>query len=313
MLSLRWKSARVCLLVLVAAYLPAQSPSWIAELRDLAFAKDVAAAQKVLEAERPGKGDLTSEWLAGVSWVARGASFAGQWEIAEKYATEAFEGSQALLKVRSLDQDRNLETSLGAAIEVLGAVWNAAGDRVGAADFLRRQREAHRGTPIETRIQKNFLLLSLEGKPMPALETAQYVGKEPRTAADLKGKVTLFFFWAHWCGDCKRQKPIIEALHEKYAGRGFTVVGPTRLYGYVSRGMDATAEQEMDYLKNAYQKQNPVPAWMDAPVSTQNFINFGVSTTPTLVLVDREGIVRLYHPGGLSHEELATRIEKLLG
>jgi thiol-disulfide isomerase/thioredoxin len=307
------KSARVCLLVLVAAYLPAQSPSWIAELRDLAFAKDVAAAQKVLEAERPGKGDLTSEWLAGVSWVARGASFAGQWETAEKYATEAFEGSQALLKLRSLDQDRNLETSLGAAIEVLGAVRNAAGDRVGGADFLRRQRETYRGTPIETRIQKNFLLLSLEGKPMPALETAQYLGKRPRTAADLKGKVTLFFFWAHWCGDCKRQKPIIEALHEKYSGRGFTVVGPTRLYGYVARGTDATAEQEMDYLKNAYQKQNPVPAWIDAPVSTQNFVNFGVSTTPTLVLVDREGIVRLYHPGGLSHEELAAHIEKLLG
>jgi thiol-disulfide isomerase/thioredoxin len=307
------KTTRACLLVLAAACLPAQSPSWIGELRDLAFKKDVAGAQTLLETERPGKGDLTSEWLAGVSWVARGASFAGHWEIAEKYAREALEGSQALLKVRSFEQDSNLETSLGAAIEVLGAVQNAAGDRVGAAEFLRRQREAYRGTPIETRIQKNFLLLSLEGKPMPALETAQYLGRKPRTAADLKGKVTLFFFWAHWCSDCKRQKPILEALHEKYADRGFTVVGPTRLYGYVARGMDATAEQEMDYLKNAYQQQNPVPAWMDAPVSTQNFVNFGVSTTPTLVLVDREGIVRLYHPGGLSHEELATHIEKLLG
>jgi thiol-disulfide isomerase/thioredoxin len=222
------------------------------------------------------------------------------------------EGCQALLKVRSLDHDGNLETALGAAIEVLGAVQNAAGDRVGAAAFLQRQRGIYRGTPVEARIQKNFLLLSLQGKPMPALETAQYVGRKPRTAADLKGKVTLFFFWAHWCSDCKRQKPIIQALHEKYADRGFTVVGPTRLYGYVAGGIDARPEQEMAYLKNAYQQQNPVPPWMDAPISTQNFLNFGVSSTPTLVLVDREGIVRLYHPGGLSYEELAGQIEKLL-
>jgi hypothetical protein len=31
------------------------------------------------------------------------------------------------------------------------------------------------------------------------------------------------------------------------------------------------------------------------------------------VLVDREGIVRLYHPGDLTHEKLASHIEKLLG
>jgi thioredoxin-related protein len=76
---------------------------------------------------------------------------------------------------------------------------------------------------------------------------------------------------------------------------------------------DATPAQELDYLKNAYQQASPIPAWMDVPISTQNFLNFGVSSTPTLVLVDREGIVRLYNPGDLSHEDLAKHIERLLG
>jgi thioredoxin-related protein len=47
-------------------------------------------------------------------------------------------------------------------------------------------------------------------------------------------------------------------------------------------------------------------------VSTRNFLRFGVSTTPTLILVDGAGMVRLYHPGVLSYQELVTQIEPLL-
>jgi hypothetical protein len=81
----------------------------------------------------------------------------------------------------------------------------------------------------------------------------------------------------------------------------------------VDRGADATPEQEMNYLRTDYQKAHPIPAWMRVPVSQQNFLKFGVSTTPTLMLVDRKGIVRLYHPGNLSYEELAAKITPLLG
>ena len=76
--------------------------------------------------------------------------------------------------------------------------------------------------------------------------------------------------------------------------------------------LDATPEQELDYLQHAYQERYPIPSWMPAPVSTQNFVNFGVSTTPTLVLVDRAGMVRLYHPGEMRYDELAAEIEPLL-
>jgi thiol-disulfide isomerase/thioredoxin len=307
------KNLRFLILLIALGSLGAQSPAWVLQLKDLAFAKDVATARKLVESQRPRQTTITPEWLAGVAWLARGASFAGQWDVAEKYAEEALKGSQELLKQRSVNSDRNLEAALGGAIEVLGGAYNAGGDRAGAVTFLRDQHALYMGTVIETRIQKNILLLSLEGKPMPRLETAQYLGRKPRTAADLKGKVALFFFWAHWCSDCKRQRPILEQLHSKYADRGFTVVGPTRFWGYTAGGQDATPAQELDYLKNAYQQASPIPAWMDVPISTQNFLNFGVSSTPTLVLVDREGIVRLYNPGDLSHEDLAKHIERLLG
>ena len=47
---------------------------------------------------------------------------------------------------------------------------------------------------------------------------------------------------------------------------------------------------------------------MPVPVSAQNFLIYGCSTTPTLVLIDRSGIVRLYHPGAMTYEELAAML-----
>ena len=46
-----------------------------------------------------------------------------------------------------------------------------------------------------------------------------------------------------------------------------------------------------------------------APISEANFVRYGVSTTPTLVLVDRAGVVRLYHPDVMTYAELRAAVE----
>ena len=51
---------------------------------------------------------------------------------------------------------------------------------------------------------------------------------------------------------------------------------------------------------------------MPVPASEENFRVWGSSTTPTLVLIDRGGIVRLYHPGNLTYAELLPRVQDLL-
>ncbi len=295
----------------ITAGLFAQSPTLGSVLKNLAFANQASEARALLEQQRVNHDPSSASWLAAVSWVARGASFVEQWDVAQKYASEAYRGSEKLIaKGAKIESSTDLETALGASIEVLGKAYFAAGDRAKASEFLHAARETYRGTPVQTRIQKNYLLVSLEGKPMPELEASSFIGKS--APIELDGKVGLFYFWAHWCSDCKAQKPALQRLHDEFAAKGLEIVGPTRLYGYDGTGRDVTPGQEESYLQGPYQSRNPLPPWMPAPLSTANFVNFGVSSTPTLVVTDRQGIVRLYHPGEMPYAELRKVISPLI-
>lgn len=286
----------------------------VSRLKAMAFAHEFPELERSIETLRPGADAADPTWLEALSWAARGASFVKEWEKADAYANEAYEASTALVDSGSaVDSSPSLATALGASIEVLGQARDAAGDRSGAVAFLGEQRDRFRGTSIETRIQKNLLLISLEGKPMPKLSSGDgFVGPARPLNEIVEGKAALFFFWAHWCGDCERQRPVLARLHEELGERGLVVVGPTQLYGYIAGGVEADKAQELAYLRGAFQRSRPTPDWMTSPISAENFLNFGVSTTPTLVLVDREGEVRMYHPGRMPYEDLKAKIEAVL-
>jgi thioredoxin-related protein len=90
------------------------------------------------------------------------------------------------------------------------------------------------------------------------------------------------------------------------------LVGPTARYGYTARGQDATPAEELKYIAKIRARYYADLPEMPVPVSEETFKNYGVSTTPTLVLIARGGLVRLYHPGQMSYEELAPIIEAAL-
>ena len=284
------------------------------DLKALAFGKQPAQAKALFEASRDPGQPLDAKWLEAMSWVGRAGAIGRDWELAADYSERTLAGCESLLRNEKLESDpqASLPIALGAAIETLGKVHVAAGDRAQAAFFLREQLKKYSGSSIETRLTKNLLLLDLAGKPMPAINSGERLGERRFDPGTLRDKVALFFFWAHWCSDCRTQKPVLSRLQRQFGARGLRIVAPTRLYGYVERGREADASNERAYIETAHVSKDALLRSVPVPLSGENFVSFGVSTTPTLVLVDRSGVVRLYHPGAMEEADLARRIEALL-
>ncbi|HEY7391821.1 MAG TPA: TlpA disulfide reductase family protein [Bryobacteraceae bacterium] len=260
------------------------------------------AAQEVRAAQ--AKQGANPEIAAALSWLARGALQERQLAQADSYATEARTMALRVLGVRNLDADPWLPTALGAAIEVHSQVLAARGQKAEALAFLHQELNSWSRTSLNERIQKNINLLSLEGRPAPPLDGFNL--------GSLKGRPVILFFWAHWCPDCKADAPIIAGVRKRFASQGLTVVGPTRLYGYAAGGDPANPAAEKQYIEQIRHRYYAALEGMPTPISAANFEAYGASTTPTLVLLDRAGIVRLYHPGAMTEEELKRGVQALL-
>jgi thiol-disulfide isomerase/thioredoxin len=165
---------------------------------------------------------------------------------------------------------------------------------------------------LETRFRQDLNRLTLEGKPAPALAAEQYLGPKPPLLAALRGKPVLIYFWAHWCGDCRREAPILARIKTEYASQGLTLLGPTQLYGYVARGEEAPPEKELAYIEKVREQYYGDLLDVPVPISQKNFSIYGALATPTLVLVDRQGIVRLYHPNELTYADLKAAVSKIV-
>ncbi|MBI2685097.1 MAG: TlpA family protein disulfide reductase [Acidobacteria bacterium] len=282
----------------------------VPEVRKLAQAGDLVAAQARVQQVR-GFGPWTPELLVAHSWLGRGAQIHKQWDQAMAFSSETRRMSLDMLKGRRLDAEPNLPLALGASIEVNGHALANTGRRSEGVAFLREELKRWHDTSIRTRIQKNLHLLALEGQKAPPLETSLFVGSvKMKSLEELRGRPVLLFLWAHWCNDCKAQGPVIDAMRKEFPS--LMVVAPTQRYGYVAGGEEASKEKETPYIAQVQKERYP---WMDGlpmPISEENFRVYGVSSTPTLVLLDGKGIVRMYHPGQMTVDELRAVLAGLV-
>lgn len=291
---------------------PPATTTLVAEVRAANTAGDAVRARTLVEEARTTAG-VTPVVLVAQSWVGRGALATGDLDTAEQVGRRTYDEAVALLASRPLDAEPDLPLALGASIELLANVAVARDARSEALAFLEGELARYGDTSMATRLQKNINLLSLEGTEPPPLSRDEHLGDVPPPALDaLRGQVVLVFFWAHWCSDCKQQGPVLALLRDRYAAQGLTVLAPTRRYGYVAGGEDAPAAAEKAYIaeiwRTGYAPLADLPVHLDAA----NHRRYGVSTTPTLLLVDRAGRIRLYHPGQMTDAELDPLVRTLL-
>lgn len=283
----------------------------VEDVRTALAQKNFAAADAALQAYRVQHG-VDPAYLEALSWTAREALAANQPDKADAEAKQTETLVRQLLQKRPLDAEPHLPVALGAALEVQAQVLAARGQNTQAASLLRRALVTYGSTSIGPRLHKNLNLLTLTSQPAPPLATSEYLGSRPTPLSQLKGSPVLLFFWAHWCVDCKYEGPIISRLSSEFGPKGLMVLAPTQLYGYAAKGEDAKPKDEIAYIGQVWQHYYSGLQSVPVPISKTNFGNYGASTTPTLVLVDRKGRVSLYHPGLMEYDDLRAAIEKTL-
>ena len=271
----------------------------------------VAQAEAQVQAYRARNG-VNPQLLQYMAEIARAKLALRQVAAAQAYARQTEQLCRHELLHRSLDAEPRLPLALGGAIEVQAQAMAQNGDRGAALGFLRQALREYGNTSLQARLQKNLNLLTMEGKPAPALVETQYLGPKPLPLSALRGRPVLLFFWAHWCADCKHEGPIISQLEREFAPQGLVLLGPTQRYGYAAAGEPAAPQAELQYIDSVRRQYYGDLSNMPVPVSKVNFDRYGASTTPTLVLIDRRGFVAMYHPGVLSYEQLRDEIEKVV-
>jgi thiol-disulfide isomerase/thioredoxin len=303
---MRWR-----LLAVIFALLTSASAGIVEDVRGALARNSFQTADSELKAYQAQNG-VTPEYIEAYSWMARAALNARDYDQAAAYAKETKTLALEQLKRRPLDAEPHLPLALGAAIEVQSQTLEARGQRTQAVAALQSALRAYGDTSIRSRLQKNLNLLAFEGRMAPALRSEEFLGSKPPVLAQLKGSPVLLFFWAHWCGDCKAEAPIITQLRSEFAPQGLAVVGPTRLYGYTAQVENAAASDELAYIDAVRRRFYAGLLDMPVPISKYNFDVYGASTTPTLVLLDRSGKVAMYHPGALPYDQLKAEIEKVV-
>ncbi len=125
-------------------------------------------------------------------------------------------------------------------------------------------------------------ITGFEGKEAPAFSITTYDGK-PVTSEQVKGQPHLVYFWFTNCPPCVKTSPILAELYNKYASKGFKVIGA-----------NADKVLELPYddkVRRDYAKKYGFNFTL-AHLSAQMQQNYGgVSVFPTLFFVDRGGTI----------------------
>ncbi|HEX9711455.1 MAG TPA: TlpA disulfide reductase family protein [Actinomycetota bacterium] len=128
-----------------------------------------------------------------------------------------------------------------------------------------------------------------EREPAPSISGERLDQAGTITDALIQGKVGVVNFWGSWCGPCRKEQPLLEALWREYAPRGVAFVGIN-----TRRDNRAAAVAFLEEFQVSY------PSVYDPPSSIAS--DFGVRAMPSTFVIDREGRIAAHIIGALRNE-----------
>jgi cytochrome c biogenesis protein CcmG/thiol:disulfide interchange protein DsbE len=148
--------------------------------------------------------------------------------------------------------------------------------------------------PKAPKLAPEITLRALDGKD---LSLGQY-----------KGKVVLVNFWATWCEPCQVEIPWLIEMQQKYAAKGFTVLGIAMDEEGASVVTPWVQKERFDVNGAKSQMNYPIVIGNDAAADKFG----GLLGYPTSVLITRDGKIVKRITGIISYEEIAKSIESQL-
>ncbi len=126
--------------------------------------------------------------------------------------------------------------------------------------------------------------------------------------ASLKGKVVVVNFWATWCEPCQVEIPEMIEFQQKYADRGFTLLGVAMDDEGKSVVAPFVQKTQFDVDGKKMNMNYPIVLGNDDLASKFG----GIIGLPTTVVISRDGKVVKRFIGLAGSDALESQIQKLL-
>ncbi|MCF0192599.1 MAG: TlpA family protein disulfide reductase [Prevotella sp.] len=136
------------------------------------------------------------------------------------------------------------------------------------------------------------------GETAPNFTLPKYDNSGSVSLSDYKGKYVLLDFWASWCGDCRREMPIME---EAFADNKEKIE-------VLSVSFDRKKEALQEYLKAHpvnYTVACDYSAWKESAVTKA----YQLAWIPTFYIIAPDGKIA---GGGITGEELKAELQRIM-
>jgi len=142
-------------------------------------------------------------------------------------------------------------------------------------------------------------------RPAPSWALSDLDGK-PVAFEDFKGKIIVMDFWGSWCGPCRVELPIFQAVYERYRDKGVVFLGMNFERPVPGKDLKQLARDFIRQNKYTF----PVIVDHDQVAAAA----YGITGFPTVFLIDKSGTIRYRNVGVSEGIEtiLQDQIESLL-